>query len=92
MSNKKQESIADEEMNNPEAGSSLKVLRHISLPPTLTVKQLADLLKVSAVEVIKQLMRSGVMANINQAVDYDTAAVVVAHFGYEAKKQPISPK
>ena len=64
-------------------------MRHVSLPPTLTVKQLADLLKVSAVEVIKQLMRNGIMANINQAVDYDTAAVVVAHFGYEAKKQPM---
>jgi translation initiation factor IF-2 len=89
LRNKKQESIADQEENNPEAGSSLKALHHISLPPTLTVKQLADLLKVSAVEVIKQLMRNGVMANINQAVDYDTAAVVVAHFGYEAKKQPM---
>lgn len=89
MRNKKQESIADQEENNPEVSSSLKALHHISLPPTLTVKQLADLLKVSAVEVIKQLMRNGVMANINQAVDYDTAAVVVAHFGYEAKKQPM---
>jgi len=89
LSNKKQESIADEEATNPEASSSLKVPHYISLPPTLTVKQLADLLKVSAVEVIKQLMRSGIMANINQAVDYDTAAVVVAHFGYEAKKQPM---
>jgi translation initiation factor IF-2 len=89
LRNKKQESIADQEENNPEASSSLKALHHISLPPTLTVKQLADLLKVSAVEVIKQLMRNGVMANINQAVDYDTAAVVVAHFGYEAKKQPM---
>jgi translation initiation factor IF-2 len=89
LSDKKQESAADEEVTNPEAGGSLKVPRHISLPPTLTVKQLADLLKVSAVEIIKQLMRSGIMANINQAVDYDTAAVVVAHFGYEAKKQPM---
>ncbi len=89
MINKKQESITDEGTNNPEAGSSLKVQRHISLPPTLTVKQLADLLKVSAVEVIKQLMRNGIMANINQAIDYDTASVVVAHFGLEAKKQPM---
>ncbi|MCJ7655255.1 MAG: translation initiation factor IF-2, partial [Dehalococcoidia bacterium] len=51
---------------------------------------LADLLQVSAVDVIKQLMRSGVMANINQAIDFDTAAVVAAYFGYEAKKQPVS--
>jgi translation initiation factor IF-2 len=89
---KKQESITDDEANNPETGSSLNVVRHISLPTTLTVKQLADLLKVSPIEVIKQLMRNGVMANINQAVDYDTAALVVAHFGYEAKKQPILSK
>ena len=89
MSNKKQESITDQEENNSEVSSSLKALHHISLPPTLTVKQLAELLKVSAVEVIKQLMRNGIMANINQAVDYDTAAVVVAHFGFEAKKQPV---
>jgi translation initiation factor IF-2 len=92
LTNKKQESIAHEEVTSREADSSLKVQRHISLPPTLTVKQLADLLKVSAVEVIKQLMRNGIMANINQAVDYDTAAVVVAHFGYEAKKQPMLAK
>ena len=91
MTSKKQESIADEGVNKPEVSSSLKV-RPVSLPPTLTVKQLADLLKVSAVEVIKQLMRNGIMANINQAVDYDAAAAVVAQFGYEAKKQPLLTK
>jgi translation initiation factor IF-2 len=53
---------------------------------------MADQLKVSPVEVIKQLMRNGVMANINQAVDYDTASVVVSHFGYGAKKQPMLAK
>jgi len=37
-------------------------------------------------------MRNGVMANINQAVDYDTAALVVSHFDYEAKKQPMLAK
>jgi len=89
LSNKKQESIADQEQNHEEANDDSEVLRHVSFPPTLSVKQLAELLKVSAVEVIKQLMRTGVMANINQAVDFDTAAVVAAHFGYEAKKQPV---
>jgi translation initiation factor IF-2 len=91
LTNKKQESVTAEEENNHdiEAGGALKTARHITLPPTLTVKQLAELLKVSAVEVIKQLMRNGVMANINQAVDYETAALVVSHFGFEAKKQPM---
>ena len=39
------------------------------------------------IEVIKQLMRKGVMANINQVVDYDTAAIVASALGFEAQKQ-----
>jgi translation initiation factor IF-2 len=89
LTSKKQESITAQEEDSQDTGSALKSQSHITLPQTITVKQLADLLKVSAVEVIKQLMRNGVMANINQAVDYDTAAIVVSHFGYEAKKQPM---
>jgi len=61
--------------------------RRIELPASLTVKRLSELLAVSAVEVIKQLMRNGVMASVNQAVDYDTAAIVAAGFGFEATKQ-----
>lgn len=91
MTDKKQESITAQE-ENPETEGAVKALRYITLPATVTVKQLADLLKVSPVEVIKQLMRNGVMANINQAVDYDTAALVVSHFDYEAKKQPMLAK
>jgi len=89
LTDKKQESITAQEESSPDTGSAVKAPRYITLSQTLTVKQLADLLKVSPVEVIKQLMRSGVMANINQAVDYETAALVVSHFGYEAKKQPM---
>lgn len=59
----------------------------IEVPPSLTVKQLAELFEVSPIELIKQLMRNGVMANINQAVDYDTAAIVAANFGYETKEK-----
>jgi len=90
LTNKKQELITNEKKNNPEATTDSKTLPHVSLPPVLSVKQLADILQVSGVEVIKQLMRNGVMANINQAIDFDTAAVVAAYFGYEAKKQPVS--
>ncbi|HEX7365418.1 MAG TPA: translation initiation factor IF-2 [Dehalococcoidia bacterium] len=92
MTDKKQESTTAQEENTPETDGAVKALRFIALPPTITVKQMADQLKVSPVEVIKQLMRNGVMANINQAVDYDTASVVVSHFGYGAKKQPMLAK
>ncbi len=92
MSDKKREPIAEQSADTQEAKSGLQTLPRVSLPQALTVKQLADLLQVSAVEIIKQLMRSGIMANINQAVDFDTASMVAAHFGYEAKKQPVSAK
>ena len=56
--------------------------REVQLPPTLTVKHLADLMRVSPIDVIKQLMRNGVMAAINQVIDFDLAATVTPAFGY----------
>lgn len=58
--------------------------REVSLPPTLTVKHLADLMRVSPIDVIKQLMRNGVMAAINQVIDFDLAATVTPAFGFKA--------
>lgn len=62
----------------------------LGLPPVITVKQLADQIGISGIEIIKQLMRNGVMANINQALEYDVAAKIVADFGYTAKKLHIA--
>ena len=59
----------------------------VELPRALTVKELADLLRVSAVEIIKELMKNGVMASINQVIDYDTAAIVATDFGFEPREQ-----
>jgi translation initiation factor IF-2 len=56
----------------------------VQLPPTLSVKELAEYLHVSAVEIIKELMRNGIMANINQQIDYDTAAIVADTFHVQA--------
>jgi translation initiation factor IF-2 len=50
----------------------------------ITVRDLAHEMDASPIEVIKSLMAIGVMANINQQIDYDTAAVVAAEMGYEA--------
>jgi translation initiation factor IF-2 len=58
----------------------------VELPPLLTVKDLGVLLGLSAVEIIKTLMKNGVMANINQQIDYDTAAIVAADLGFETKE------
>jgi len=62
-----------------------KGLPKVELPPSITVKQLADALKVEPIKVIKQLMRKGIMANVNQTIDFDTASITAADFGYAAK-------
>ena len=59
------------------------------LPRALTVKELAERLKVSPVDIIKELMKNGVMASINQVIDYDTAAIVASDFGYDATEEDI---
>ncbi len=59
-------------------------MKNIELPPIITVRELARAIQSSPIEVIKNLMQNGVMANINQQIDFDTAAVVAAEMGYEA--------
>ena len=61
--------------------------KDVQLPRALSVKELADTLNVSAVEIIKELMKNGVMASINQVIDYDTAAIVASDFGFEPRQQ-----
>src|SRR2546428_3492905 len=52
------------------------------LPPNLSVKELAEKLSVSPVEVIKKLMASRIFANINQVIDFATAEIVADEFGF----------
>jgi translation initiation factor IF-2 len=59
----------------------------IELPRTIGVRQLSEMLKVTPVDIIKGLMKQGIMANINQVIEYDVAARVAAGFGFEAKPQ-----
>jgi translation initiation factor IF-2 len=56
----------------------------IEVPDFVTVRELADIMETSPIDVIKQLMNNGIMANINQQIDYDTAAIVAEEMGYEA--------
>jgi translation initiation factor IF-2 len=56
--------------------------RKVVLPPTLSVKDLAERLQIRPVDVIKKLMGSGVMATVNQVIDYGTAEIVADDFGY----------
>jgi len=61
----------------------------VEVPHSVSVRQLADLMQVSAIDIIKQLMRSGIFANINQVIDYEAAARVVSALGSEAQLKPL---
>jgi translation initiation factor IF-2 len=56
----------------------------IEFPGSITVRELAQRMDASPIQVIKILMTNGVMANINQIVDFDTAAIVASELGFEA--------
>ncbi|MBM4425911.1 MAG: translation initiation factor IF-2 [Chloroflexi bacterium] len=56
----------------------------IELPASIVIRDLAQIIEKSPIDLIKKLMTNGVMATINQTVDFDTAAIVVAEYGFEA--------
>lgn len=62
--------------------------RELELPKTLTVKQLADQMRRDPIDIIKELIRSGVMANINQVIDFDTASTVATELGFTITSLP----
>jgi translation initiation factor IF-2 len=57
--------------------------KSIEIPRTLTVKDLSELVGMSPIEVIKELIKNGVMASMNQVIDYDTAAIIAHDLGFE---------
>ena len=63
-----------------------KVVREVTIPETITVQDLANRMAERGVDVIKSLMNMGVMATINQAIDGDTAELIVAEFGHRMKR------
>lgn len=63
-----------------------EVLTNITLPGQLTVKEFAEAIKKTAAEVIKVLMKLGVMATLNQDLDFDTAAILASEFGITAER------
>lgn len=62
-------------------GEARRQPRPIVLPPTLTVQRLAELIDQSPIDVIKQLMRSGIMAAMNVVIDYDVATNIAGALG-----------
>ena len=63
-----------------------KVVRDVVIPETITVQELANRMAERGTDVIKALMRMGVMATINQPIDADTAELVVSEFGHNMRR------
>src|SRR3954462_10166353 len=59
----------------------------VELPATITVKELAELLGVNSADIIRELIKSGIFATINQLIDRDTASLVSSELGYEVAEQ-----
>jgi translation initiation factor IF-2 len=59
----------------------------VLVPDYLTVRELAELIQASPIEVMKKLIANGIMAKINQQIDYETAAIVIEELGFEAQSE-----
>jgi translation initiation factor IF-2 len=64
----------------------------IEIPEAISVRDLAELMNANPIDVMKQLIRNGVMATINQQIDYDTAAIVVEEMGYAPQPVMLVPE
>ncbi len=65
---------------------SQKIIRDVIIPETITVQELANRMAARSTDVIKVLMRMGMMATINHSIDGDTAELVATEFGHNIKR------
>lgn len=68
------------------------VVREVVIPENIVVSDLAQKMSIKAAEVIKQLMRLGIMATINQSIDQETATILVEELGHKPVLQSSDDK
>ncbi len=67
-------------------GPPQKVVRDVVVPETITVQELANRMAERAADVIKALMEMGVMSNVSEIIDQDTAELIVEQFGHRMQR------
>ena len=91
MSLEQQETVVTEERSEPKRSARTAARKSapktIVLPTTLTVKRLAELTKISPIDAIKQLMRNGIMASLNQVIDYEVATLITSAFSVRTRPE-----
>ena len=65
---------------------TVKIIHEVVVPDSITVQELANRMAVRAVDVIKALMKMGVMATTNQVIDVETAELLIGEFGHTMKR------
>jgi len=76
----------DREKRQQQMQDQAPMVREVVLPETIQVSELANRMAVRGADVIKSLMKMGVMATVNQTVDADTAELIVSEFGHTVKR------
>lgn len=75
--------------NVPAVPAKPAVPQIVNLPQMLTVRDLATLLKLTPIDIIKKLMSNGVMANITQSIDFDTASIIAEELGFQVQEEKV---
>ena len=86
---KDKERLAQERLQKQQFERAKKKQLEITIPDEITVSELATRLKKTSAEVIKKLMMMGVMASVNQTIDYDTAYLIADEMGVIATKEVV---
>jgi translation initiation factor IF-2 len=79
----------EKRMNSTSGGGSeaiKKIIREVTIPEVITVQELANRMAIRSSDVVKSLMKNGVLATTNQTIDGDTAELVVIEFGHTVKR------
>lgn len=80
---------SEDKMKRLELERARKQQLKVKIPDTITVGDLAERLKVTVAKVIKELMKLGVMASVNEEIDFDTAALVAEELGAKVEKEVV---
>lgn len=91
---KKQELISDaQKIEAPAETSNIaKEKKIVNIPQIITVRDFAVRLNIPITVVIAELMKNGIMATINESIDFDTAVIIADELGYEVKNEVIEEK
>ncbi|MDY3929192.1 MAG: translation initiation factor IF-2 [Clostridia bacterium] len=95
--NKNEKNISFAEKEKIEAKKSVEPKKkeepkNVEIPETITVGEFAQKLGKSPAEIVKKLMMLGVMATLNQSIDFDTALLIADDYGIEVKKEIVLTK